>query len=347
MALKTYRLHQVTRFISGLELKNGLCIVDYLNMDLTELEKTYNKLRNCKFMLLNNESGDYNSPSNSTLALIRECCDYINNLCLTNLPYSQMNLPAHNDRNILDLSEIPFPQESWTVYQTSKTLDRIFDYYLSLCEGLLRVKYYYAEFITDYYYRYGIPKNAHDSVRPYIEYEEYLDEKYSGREVPVYYRDSKVVYSDCHAVIIKEDSDGTINRRLWQQLEYRHVGDFMFAEFSDLLRGKLAIKKCINCGRFFVMNSHYSTDYCNNTAPGETTKTCREIGAQNTYREKVKQDPILLAYQRAYKTHYARITSGKLSKAQFLSWLDYANELRDKALNNSIDFNYYLNEIKK
>jgi len=345
--LITYRLHQVTRFISGLELKNGSIMVDYLNMDLTNLEEVYNHLIKYRNAIVEKDGYDFTKINKQLLNDIKQCCQYIDDLCLNNLPYSQMNLKPSEDNNISTLSEIRFSNSVNDRYHAARNLDLLFDYYISLCEGILRVKFYHAEFITDYYYRYGIPKNAHDSVKPYIEYETYLDKKYKNKKVPVYYRNAKIKYSDSQAVIIKTDLDGSINQRLWQQLEYRHVGDFLFSEFSDLLRGKLAIKKCINCGKYFVMNSHYNTDYCNNIAPNETSKTCREIGAQNVFNEKVKNDPILLSYRRAYKTHYARINKGKLSKADFLTWVDNANDLKQKALCNEIDFNYYLNEIAK
>ena len=64
---------------------------------------------------------------------------------------------------------------------------------------------------------------------------------------------------------------------------------------------------CANCGKFFMPRGGYDVEYCDNPAPGETDKTCKEVGARNTFARRVKDSPALQIFQRAYKTHHARI----------------------------------------
>lgn len=38
-------------------------------------------------------------------------------------------------------------------------------------------------------------------------------------------------------------------------------------------------RRCHNCGRWFLLVGAYDTVYCRRTAPGETKRTCRQVGA--------------------------------------------------------------------
>ena len=67
---------------------------------------------------------------------------------------------------------------------------------------------------------------------------------------------------------------------------------------------------------------------------------------QLKYDDKCRTDPIRLAYNRAYKAHYARYMKKKMTTAQFEQWSRYAVELRDKAENNEMELDDYLREIR-
>ena len=72
--------------------------------------------------------------------------------------------------------------------------------------------------------------------------------------------------------------------------------------------------------------------YCDGIAPGETERTCREIGAISNFREKVKNSEIWQLHQRAYKKYFARTRKGTMSRAEFEIWSREAEQLRDRAL---------------
>lgn len=72
--------------------------------------------------------------------------------------------------------------------------------------------------------------------------------------------------------------------------------------------------------------------YCNEPAPGQEGKTCREIGAAKSFKEKVDNNDIWKVHQRAYKKYFARVSKGKMSKPEFEVWAREAERMRDEAL---------------
>ncbi len=134
---------------------------------------------------------------------------------------------------------------------------------------------------------------------------------------------------------------------LCQTITYKSIGSFLYQELMNGLLSGMPPKRCKNCGKFFLLQNGYYTDYCDRIAPGETLKTCRDVGARKRFDEKVKQDPVWLAYQRAYKAHYARVTKKKMSKPDFAAWTEMAIALRTKALNKEIPFEEYERIIKE
>ena len=61
-------------------------------------------------------------------------------------------------------------------------------------------------------------------------------------------------------------------------------------------------------------------------------KTCREIGAAKSFKEKVDNNDIWKVHQRAYKKYFARVSKGKMSKPDFEVWVREAERMRDEAL---------------
>lgn len=57
-------------------------------------------------------------------------------------------------------------------------------------------------------------------------------------------------------------------------------------------------------------------------------KTCREIGAAKSFKEKVDKNDIWKVHQRAYKKYFARVSKGKMSKPDFEVWARKAERLR-------------------
>ena len=73
--------------------------------------------------------------------------------------------------------------------------------------------------------------------------------------------------------------------------------------YMDLYRG-MAVgnvpRQCHNCGKWFLAIGAYDTVYCHRVAPGETTRTCRQVGAHRKEREKNGRDFACREYTRVY-----------------------------------------------
>lgn len=110
-------------------------------------------------------------------------------------------------------------------------------------------------------------------------------------------------------------------------------------ELFKVIQNNFTINKCENCGRLFIPSTTSNNPnqkgrndqkYCNNLYLN-TGKTCREIGALNKQKEKVKNSLILKEYNREYKRmhglHYNH--TKRFKEKQFKEWSQKARKLRD------------------
>lgn len=60
------------------------------------------------------------------------------------------------------------------------------------------------------------------------------------------------------------------------------------------------IRKCQNCGRYFIPSNFKETKYCNKIYDKKTRKTCKQIGKELTYKKSLKEDKALDIYRKIY-----------------------------------------------
>lgn len=127
-------------------------------------------------------------------------------------------------------------------------------------------------------------------------------------------------------------------------------------ELFKVIQNNFTINKCENCGRLFIPSTTSNNPnqkgrndqkYCNNLYLN-TGKTCREIGALNKQKEKVKNSLILKEYNREYKRmhglHYNHTKEFK--EKQFKEWSQKARKLRNNYTDNQIEeFKIELNKL--
>lgn len=77
--------------------------------------------------------------------------------------------------------------------------------------------------------------------------------------------------------------------------------DFVYVELMKGLHKGFVPKRCANCRRWFLQTPGATYSYCNEPALGQGGKTCREIGAAKSFKEKVDNNDIWKVHQRAYK----------------------------------------------
>jgi len=111
--------------------------------------------------------------------------------------------------------------------------------------------------------------------------------------------------------------------------------EILYLEFEKMLELDLRVKKCKNCGRYFILKGNYQTEYCDRIPNGET-QTCQNIGATAKYAKKVKDCPALALFNRAYKRYHARLKVGSVKPDAFKKWRYEAVVMRDNCLSGEI-----------
>ena len=107
----------------------------------------------------------------------------------------------------------------------------------------------------------------------------------------------------------------------------------------DLLRGLAAghlPRRCEHCGRWFLLTSGYDTRYCENPAPEEPDKTCRQVGAHR--KEKLLNGTVEIRkqYQRVSNRLKGQKYRGTLSQDEWNRLMKRVQDLRDDALDGRI-----------
>jgi len=113
-----------------------------------------------------------------------------------------------------------------------------------------------------------------------------------------------------------------------------------------MTQADMRIKRCKNCGRYFIVDKG-NVEYCDRIAAGET-KPCNEIGKVRTYEQKIAKGGSAMAlYRKAYKTHFARIRTGAMTKEQFDVWKDEATVKRLLVESGDMSLDEYAVWLKK
>ena len=135
-------------------------------------------------------------------------------------------------------------------------------------------------------------------------------------------------------------------------MKFTNLIDFLYVDLFKAIMNNYCTKSCKLCGKFFLQEPGLAFEYCQNTAPDETIKTCRDIGSRKSFRDKIKNNPVWEIHQRAYKKYYARMKKKKMSEQDFAQWIIEAEKLRDDMLNvyernNNADLKDYVKKINK
>lgn len=122
--------------------------------------------------------------------------------------------------------------------------------------------------------------------------------------------------------------------------------DLLKYEVYGMTQAEKRIKRCKNCGRYFVVDKS-NMEYCDRIAAGET-KPCSEIGKSRTYEQKIAKGGTAMAlYRKAYKTHFARIRSGTMTREEFNMWKDEATAKRLFVESGQMSMDEYAVWLKK
>lgn len=138
-----------------------------------------------------------------------------------------------------------------------------------------------------------------------------------------------------------------------------NVQDFFNVYLDYFINDSFVLRKCKNCGKYFIPSSRSDTKYCDNVSPQNSSKTCRDIGADLFYKEKRNSNPVTKAYSTArntlskrvsrcdkkdikklkklttqfdnlqigYEKRYKKYEKGQLSEEEFIDWIISQKEI--------------------
>ncbi len=123
---------------------------------------------------------------------------------------------------------------------------------------------------------------------------------------------------------------------------FENMSDVIHFDLCQFLKNNIDIKKCENCGDYFIPKTRSDEIYCDSM--DKDGKPCRQKG----YENKVNNDAILKEYRKIYKTQNARKQRNK-HKANieelFKKWHINAKSFLIKCQNNEINIADMVKEI--
>ncbi len=124
-----------------------------------------------------------------------------------------------------------------------------------------------------------------------------------------------------------------------EKTQFDSMHAFLYTDFYRvMMRGHIP-RRCHNCGRFFLQLNGYNAMYCNRIAPGETTRTCRKVGAHR--KEQGKSELPEHPERGEYDTVYGRLKMQKrrkkISTAEWNDLVAQALEIKAMSERGEID----------
>lgn len=131
------------------------------------------------------------------------------------------------------------------------------------------------------------------------------------------------------------------------------IEDVCMATLYHLLKLKMTIKKCNNCGKYFIPLRRSDAIYCDRRSPFNPSKTCKEDGSQRTFEGKLKFDDVEKLRRSIYQSKQMRVIRNPditTYKENFDKWKRDVNKWKaniKNGLNTTEEFVQWLNESKK
>ena len=138
-----------------------------------------------------------------------------------------------------------------------------------------------------------------------------------------------------------------IDHKIFAEVLYpKDIYDLIDFHVRECVKREMKMRVCKNCLRYFAVTGKASTEYCDRVCDSKG-RTCREIGAINTWTQRKQGDEVFKEYRREYKKRFARINAGKLTKSAFYAWSEEARKKKEDCDNGVIspeEFSRWLKE---
>ena len=120
-----------------------------------------------------------------------------------------------------------------------------------------------------------------------------------------------------------------IDRKVFAEVLYpRDIYDLIDFHVRECVKREVRMRVCKNCLYYFAVTGKASTEYCGRICDSKG-RTCREMGAINTWTQRKQGDEVFKEYRREYKKRFARINAGRLTKSAFYAWSEEARRKKE------------------
>ena len=138
-----------------------------------------------------------------------------------------------------------------------------------------------------------------------------------------------------------------IDHKIFADVLYpKDIYDLIDFYVRECVKREVRMRVCKNCLRYFAVTGKASTEYCGRVCDSKG-RTCREIGAINTWTQRKQGDEVFKEYRREYKKRFARINAGRLTKSAFYAWSEEARRRKedcDSGVITTEEFSRWLKE---
>lgn len=98
-----------------------------------------------------------------------------------------------------------------------------------------------------------------------------------------------------NAELLKNDNDIVVTLQenspyFYFTYECLNISDYMTVSFLQLIENNYLILKCKNCNKYFIPYKRTDTYYCDRISPQDTSKTCKQYGADKAWWIRTKDE---------------------------------------------------------
>ncbi len=133
-----------------------------------------------------------------------------------------------------------------------------------------------------------------------------------------------------------------------------NINEYMLVTFLELIKNNYFILKCKNCNKYFITYNRIETYYCDRQAPQDTTKTCKQYGAEKAWTDRTKdENDWYNLYRKVYQSFQMkakRNPNNPQLKENFDNFRAEANKWKKeikKGTKTEEEFMYWLKEFRK
>lgn len=133
-----------------------------------------------------------------------------------------------------------------------------------------------------------------------------------------------------------------------------HLFSLIYIEYEYLCASKITLRKCKRCKKYFIPHTKKER-YCNRADLKQPQKTCKTLGAHETYLESIHTNPAKSLYTKNLNAYAERMrreeNSGLTDKEKsysyenFVLWSERAKESLDECESGAISFDTFKKRI--